>query len=690
MIPGIWESYNVVDYANEPEVTGSDIVTDILDTYSIPIADFDVSGGTLAGIDIKSADALSVIKMALTEAFAKGTYSTPIELTINDAGEAELIRVGSFSGNLSEIYTKIQTSTYNIPPTSVKLTGKKPRPSRTLGSFINLLEGRLTVNNSKLPLNSILPSSQALIWDTSQMVNDCPQLSFKRHATITFKDPNLDAWPTDDGIEGIFTVDSVWQKVIGWVWYLDPGSTAETTKVTVKDTATVPILIGSIPGEVGMATAFQDSGPDLGQLIKRVTAESFTSPELAGCFEGQGTEVTCGDGSITIMLPEFLRFTNTRTTQVDNFVNISKIYIVGQTLDLCMVFPASEEVVRNFISAGSPDARVTMLKDLNNIKLFVGCNDLIPKVYSLEEGIDYGIGYNIDGSLCLQLVNNSYSYDFLPYGAETDFNIIPACQLATYTNSSTGRGSIIPGRGKGYLVQQLWAEAEFTVPSIEIYDPYGNALQIANAVRLEVAPILMDDPPAPIAINGDLINLEDTIRDSDPTTTQNFEDTEYEQALRAMNGTQVVDLNMATLDESETQKFCELLYNMYNDDSDLEINYVCGPEASPRLGGTGEEGGIINAITYSYSDMGSYTISVTEGPMLSAAMGLSSITGGDYVKQSESVTANGVVIQDEGNSVRYKVLVDGIGIVTAYSGVSQVIRVGDNVTVRINNVPVEN
>ena len=58
-------------------------------------------------------------------------------------------------------------------------------------------------------------------------------------------------------------------------------------------------------------------------------------------------------------------------------------------------------------------------------------------------------------------------------------------------------------------------------------------------------------------------------------------------------------------------------------------------------------------------------------------------------KQVESITENGIVIQDEGNCLRYKVLVAGIGIVTAYSAISDIIRVGDEVVVKIYNVPME-
>ena len=673
-LSNMWASYGI---APEPIIgDGSSLYDDILDTYGIVQANRSYVPGTLPGIDIKSADALAVIKMALTEPFANGRYNNPIEMVINEDGEAELIKVGAFSGNISDIYTTIEVSNYNIAPTSVKITGKKSQPLRSLGNFVDLLGPREVFNDS-----GSATGENAVIWDTSQMVNDCPQKSFKRHATITFQDPNLNAWPLNDREEGIFEVSSVWQKVIGWVWYLHPGSTASSTKVTVKQTATVPILISSISSSTGVAVPNQSLPPNIGSLVKRTTTTDV-------CYEGQGDSVTCGEGAVDVTLPPNLRYTTLRNTQVDNFINISKVYIIGQKLDTCKMYPASETVLSNYINCDSPTTRIAMLQNQNNIELFVGCDDLMPKVYTLDEGIDYGIGYNA-GKMCIQLVNNSYSYDFLPYGTNTKFKIIPNSNFNTETGATAGNGSIIPGEGDGYLVQQLWAQAEFSSPSIDVFDPYNNAINIAKAVRLEVAPILLDDVPAPIAIDGHIINMEDGVIDSDPTTQQEFKDTEYEVALRNLNGSQIVDLNMATLDEDQVEAFSKNLYNIFNSDKDLEINYVCGPGASPKIGGAGKNGGIVNSITYSYSDMGSYTISVTEGPMLSVSSGVTSIAGAVTIRQNEDVTVNGTVIQDEGNSVRYKVLLDGMGTFIAYSGVSKVIRKGDTVTVKVYNVPIE-
>jgi hypothetical protein len=69
--------------------------------------------------------------------------------------------------------------------------------------------------------------------------------------------------------------------------------------------------------------------------------------------------------------------------------------------------------------------------------------------------------------------------------------------------------------------------------------------------------------------------------------------------------------------------------------------------------------------------------------------GLPNITTGAAVKMTEEVSANGTILQDEGNHVMFKVLVDGVGVRQAMNTSPSVIRVGDRVSVTIHNNPVE-
>ncbi|HLD90933.1 MAG TPA: hypothetical protein VI911_07975 [Patescibacteria group bacterium] len=709
---GTWTNYHIinglpVNYADldqelsdlmSQQSTGP-LVSTILNTFGIP-SDLSALGidpsGELLGVDIKDVDTMSAIKMSLIEPFAKGLYNNPLEIVVTPEGNVSIIEIGSMSGGITDVYTSVVSTTFDVPEISVKVTGKKPRSKREVRDWVNLLYNVQEVNSEEgMSIEeSEYSLAQALIWDTSQISSDCPLVTYKRHAVVTFKDPNLNAWAVNDGVESIYEVQSVWEKVVGWLWYLDPGPKVDRlTKVSVKQQSSVPYLLAGPKGIISAkAVPINNNSVNIGVLKKRdvwIGLQPQSTPEN-GCYEGLSYEISCdGTETIPISLPNSLRYTTVRNVQTDNLIRVSKIFVVGQELSMCKSFPKNDEVVANFLKSQSNEEKLELLKQT---EVFVIANDLTPKAYVLEEGVDYGIGYNIDtGQLCIQVINNAHAYDWGTYGTDVSFKLHPNCILANEPNSDpgVGKGTLIPKEGAGYLVQQLWAQIDLNIPSVEIYDPHGRALEIAQDLRLEIAPIVVIDDPAPIAINGELVDQASAIVDSDPTTVQALQDSDYEIKMRALNGTQIFETNMATLSEQETINFSYRLKEILNRDKTLEISYVCGPNCNPQLGGTGLQGGVINNITYSYTDMGSYTISVTEGPYIPNTGLISGVTGGQYTKQVESITENGIVIQDEGNCLRYKVLVAGIGIVTAYSAISDIIRVGDEVVVKIYNVPME-
>jgi len=148
-----------------------------------------------------------------------------------------------------------------------------------------------------------------------------------------------------------------------------------------------------------------------------------------------------------------------------------------------------------------------------------------------------------------------------------------------------------------------------------------------------------------------------------------------------------LSLSFSFMDEDEVKQLSKVLYDYMKERDGIETTYVCGPDSSPNLGGRGANGGIINGITYSYNDSGSYTISVNEGPWLIG--GLTEVSGGVYMKQVEENSAQGTIIQDAGNHIEYKVRIDGFGERWAINCVAAVLRVGDKVSCTVHNNPVE-
>ena len=230
---------------------------------------------------------------------------------------------------------------------------------------------------------------------------------------------------------------------------------------------------------------------------------------------------------------------------------------------------------------------------------------------------------------------------------------------------------------------------DLDTPSISIHDPNGDAYGLASSISYELMPIIVRDEPPPVAFNGELITQSDGIADNDPTSRQSsFTNTAMEQVLTHMDAGGGITLNLSFLNESECQGLSRTLHDYINSDSGTQTVYTCGPNCNPKLGAPAT-GGVINSISYQYTDSNSYIVSVTVGSRLVTDSNLAGISGGPYLKKVETVSCRGTVISDLGNHVHFKVRIDGVGEQTAVNCQPEVLRVGDKVTCTLHNNPVE-
>ena len=237
---------------------------------------------------------------------------------------------------------------------------------------------------------------------------------------------------------------------------------------------------------------------------------------------------------------------------------------------------------------------------------------------------------------------------------------------------------------------------DIQTPCIKIYDPrsaegtFGKAHEIATTLEYKLAALVSVDEPAPVAFNGSSINMEQIQVDHDPTTQQNFQETDFEQAMDQMVGGGGISLTLSFLDKGGCEKLSSELHDYMNAGNGSVVTYVCGPDSAPKLGGVGfDSNSIINEIVYSYADSNSYTISVSAGPRLVG--GFTSVTGGVLSKKVESFPSSGTVVEDLGNHIHFKVLLDGYGSspILAINTAPMIIRVGDKVQCTIYNNAVE-
>ena len=270
--------------------------------------------------------------------------------------------------------------------THVKFTGKKERPLRNTGMWRNLISRE----------------NGGHTWDTSDMATSCYDTNRKRHMTITFNDPHFDATSPVDGIESMFDTCSIWEQVVGWCWYVDPGDVSDSTTIKFIETgANVPIKVGD----------------KLGTLKKRTYEEGVGGINDA-CFGGLGDTVQCAgnSGTVPISIPDAFRFKTVRGDTVDKFIRVVKVYAVAYKLGLCIGKPRTDKDASSGVSTES------------NTEVWVCIDDLVPTVYQFNEGVDYAFGINKDGEgLCLQFANNSFYTDNAKYGDNVSFKVVDSC-----------------------------------------------------------------------------------------------------------------------------------------------------------------------------------------------------------------------------------------------------------------------
>ncbi len=673
VVGDFWEYFNDSGKLEEIECDPSDtggLATDVLDYYDIPYK----SGysGDLAALDIKRMDAMTILRLSLLEQSANdGKIYEPM---IDDYGEVEFREVDSYNWNASandDRYYTLQTMQYREECKGVMVTGAKPRIERKAVEF-----------------RPIWGEDPPDIYDTSHMQSNCMKHKFAQYATIVFNDPHLDS-SFNDGIDNLYEINesNPYDSIIGYVYYKNLP-----TNLITDDTVVNLVKACEIPIEIGVNDA-EPLQPDVGTLVDPPTVDASTFDDES-CRLGQGLEADYLKG-VEVVIPDNLRFEAIRETRVDKFTGIRGVYVIGYTIDYLKSGPINEEASLKEAPADG------------DTQIYISVNTPYKTIIRLKEGRDYAVAYDApEGGYktpYIVFANNARPNDTAEYGQSKSFKINPSCEdFYKAYGSLEGTGTILPVDHKtGILVHQIFAIAALETPAIEIYDPDGSyeggdngrALEIAENMTFYVGVLMIEDKPAPVGYNGTTINMSESIKDNDPTTAQDFEHTAYELAMDEMQGGGLT-VNLSFLDgdndydrsQEQVNRLSEALYNYMNGTGTKETVYVCGPNCDPQLGGNAPDG-IVNEITYSYSDSSSYTISVNVGPKLVGDM--AQVDGGPYTKMADNVTAQGTIVQDLGSHVHFKVQIDGIGERLAVNMCPDILRVGDKVNCTIYNSPVE-
>ncbi len=625
-------------------------------------------------------DAITIINLSLIE----GSIETNgmLEGFINEEGEFEVMEIGHNNGSLDPIYYELQTSSYKESCTGVMITGSKPRLSR-----------------KDLIWKPIWGESK-VVYDSTDIIANCSLDDFSTNALIVFNDPHLDT-KYEDGINNFYelTEENPWDRVVGYSKYISvPGydkKQLNDTSINYHKTSKVPIICGVVEGD--------EDGPSLGTLLNRPIYSGNDTPASSNvnCWKNTGEVVGSYSDGIKIPFDKGFFYEDVRGEVMSKFMSVEAVYVVGYKFDWIYSIPADPEQAREEQTESNTD-------------LIGYISDTVKNTFKLEEGTHYSIMFSPEGEEASGFDNNGFKEPYIVFAKNTRINepkkfgskqkyyLSTQCELAQSDFGGGDHiGTILPvAFTKGFLVEQILAVVNIDTPSISVYDPELNdqegdtkAIDIAHALEYQMAPIIVTEPPAPIAFceggRASIVDQASTLKDNDPTTKQNFTDTELEIISDKMSSGPGVNLTLSFIEEEEDLlNLSERFFNYMNAASSgaIEKTYVCGPEADPKLGALIYDG-VVNEINYSYNDSGSYTISVNEGPTLVG--NLTSVNTSASFKVSESVSARGTVIDDIGDGIFFKVKLDGYAERIAINTAPNIIRIGDTVSCTIHNNPVE-
>ncbi len=638
-----WPSFGVGKAPGNITTGVGSLAANIVRSYGLRCKTPDI-GGNLTGLDIKHGDALNIIKMSLVEdsiGNRKGIYEAFVDYGSNSI---EFKEVGGFSAGIgSDIYHQIQTGTYIEACSGVMIHGKDPLPVRQAPSWESLLKDAIT-------------------YDCTAILENCNLDYFKTFVVIVLKDPHIEGSTYANGIDNFYNIGP-FDALLGYaISKYSPDAPPEATIIDVKSVK-IPLKLGKNKGKTV-----------LGELaIPPIREEGSDEGVSEGCFTGQTSELS----GVEIDLKE-LRFETEYGDTVDKFIGISGVYIVGREITTLL-------------------GRMPVGGDDESAREIWGNMDEPPGnniVVELTNGIHYIINYK-EGVPSIVFADRSKLYrDKATYGDDVSYKLFQGCRAQGAGIPQWKKGSILPtGNFAGLVVEEVWAIVDLDTPGIEIRDPNGNADKIAESLVYDMAALVAEDQPPPIAFTGRngtrLIDQASAKPDTDPTTQQDLQHSDYENALLEMDAGGGLDLTFSFMDESDCQSLSSILFKYMNGQDGVEIVYTCGPNTNPLLGGYTTGGGVVNSIVHQYSDSGSYTVSVTESGRLISDSNLSGITGGPTMKAMENISVKGTIVDDSGDHVYYQVRLDGMGTRLAINMNSSVLRVGDKVSCTIHNNPVE-
>jgi hypothetical protein len=677
----------------------------VMETYGIPFSQ-PVLGSSLPGYDIRNQDATGMLRLSL---IAELTDTPPpgsgrvgaaglAEVEIDGDGIGRFYIVGSTPASNLDIRYCVPTGQIVNDPDLVIVRGYDPPITREL---------RSSFDGMKNP--------DYMGYDDCA-AQTCEEDQNSKFATVSYDDPALDQTYNDDIINSYEI--GAFESLVGYVVdfdVLDGAPTPEGVRISFGESTKEYIRFD--------ASLFKYSVID-GTIPFDPPLNGFQNGTVIGAGRARGGSVGSGPSSP-------VSATITTTNSNTGVCNTSTATIQGAVLNI------DKSHFERINKYGELESDLIGVQDVvfSGQKVFqisefggpTGFAKTIinpqKELISLQHGRNWTWTTDTDGGVEVNLfsiVDSEYTafisrfYDANPatpagfswLEATKDDPLNPIIAVDQFEDYLAGVGDSL-----GYKVVsgQMCLIVERRRPSIDVYSPANDAMGIASSIAITYTPIVLVDIPAPIAYAATaplqsidestggggrtipatgIIDQTDGIKDNQPLTVQDFDESEISILQDNTNGS-TVDMTLPFLQEDECLEVA-VNYLAEQTETVLSTSVVLGPDSTPRLGDvfTDDTGNtsIINEINYSYSDASQYLITVTTGPRYLTA---GSFNNSQYQLQTEDVTKEGTIVQDRGDGATYVARLRGGDEIVALSFILDDIGVGDKCQVRIFNNPVE-
>lgn len=684
-------------------------------------------GSKLPGYDIKSRDAYEMIRLSLTAEMA-GNPSRFYECYADENGKVGFYPIGVNNSNITYLYS-INSGQVNLKCDNVMVIGYDPPPKKYTGNEYDLF----TFTNTYKDIldkyeETPVPDADPYDKQVDNFISD-PYL---------FVDEDRGLYPKYHIFGDMLSPEMCDYFIEGFIEYGNPMFTnvAAMAEIGVYDYTKFESVVGYIYKitvdfyEEGMTSVQFSSRTNRFQILsgfgelqtrKPVSNDIYVSSLCKNVIGGvYGREEP--DDSVGIYLP---------LSERRKFLGVKDIYIYGYKVKLrpfeiarpntdptkdkeyiwerdascdfwavldtmqCEPFRLSRDEDYVIVKKKGDDKDT---KETSGYKAVFSCNldEFWRDRFGKHIGVPYHCWFRIDPVSIVghfDLDNNYIApkFEFHEEGhsfTATGYLKDQRTNMGEVNSDTVYPATIFPiGEGNvGYVVEKIVAVYDWDNPSIVIKDQRPDKITLENLkpehVNVKFYPIIIKDDPAPIALNGELLNPIEVMPDYDPTTTQNLEETTYARAFSSLESGDI-KVTMPFADADDCIQISNLIKSIQNDVSE-EIVYICKPGTEPVLGEK-YGGGVINAIDYSYQDSSQYLISVHVGPMW---RGVGSWDTSIYKMKTENTQLEGKVVQVSKDDVKCRVFLKNIGILECINGTKNKLEKGDFVSVTVYNNPV--